>query len=86
MKSRENRAGLMAVYRASFKKFTLAAAQLRNLPADSIPQEMALAEVEQARQAYSLSRDALVPGLLGRYAAGSGHRVCAERCEAVGCC
>jgi hypothetical protein len=84
MKNTENRTGLMEVYRASFRNFTLAAAQLQNLPADPIAQETALAEVEQARQAYSRSRDALVPTLLGRYE--GGYSVRAARCEAVGCC
>ena len=87
MKNIEKRTGLMEVYRASFKNFTLAAAQLRDLPADPIAQEMALAEVERARQAHSRSRDALVPVLLGRYASGcSGQGVGAERCEAAACC
>lgn len=83
MKNIENRNGLMEVYRTSFKNFTLAAAQLQELPAtDAIAREMALAEVEKARHAYSRSRDALAMLLAGP--AGQDVQTC--RCEAVGCC
>jgi len=85
MKNIEDRNGLMEVYRASFKDFTVAAARLQNLPADPIAQEMALAEVERARQAHSRSRDALVPVLLGRFAEPSATQS-AERREAAVCC
>ena len=84
MKTQNHRNRLWEAYRTSFKNFTLAAGQLQNVPAsDTIAREMALAEAERARAAYSRSRDALVPALLPNSATES---FAIEQHECAACC